>query len=181
MVGFFVCCCCLFPASGTLKYKITLTLRYKLGINCDSNAESLLRDTIKAKVVNLMGDWPTLCPDSNCDNAQPLAKCDGASSTFVTVTLIITSVPWVSISLSLCLPLSFCLPVCLLFCLSPSLDLSLSLPVSLYLSLSVSVSLSLSLYLSLSLLVSLSLSLSVPVSFSPSLFPVDGYLDLSVN
>ena len=82
-----------FPASGGLKYKITLTLKYELFVNCNSAAEVSVRDAIKIKVKVLQSDWTTLCVNSNCDNVKSSAKCENANSKFVTATVVIGAVP----------------------------------------------------------------------------------------
>ena len=81
------------PASKDFKYTITLTLKYKLFINCDSSSEDSVKSATKIKVKDLQSDWTTLCVDSNCDNTESSAKCEGANSKFVTATVVIRTVP----------------------------------------------------------------------------------------
>ena len=134
MMGFFVVVFCS-PVFGTLTYTITQRLRYKLSTYCSSSAEEVQRLAVKFGLTDLRTYWPMLCPDFTCNNAVSSAKCDGASSRFVTVTLVTTSVPWVSVSLnfffSVSVTESFSVSACLCLCFCLSLSFSVSIFVSL--------------------------------------------------
>ena len=82
-----------FPAFKDFKYTITLTLKYELLVDCDSNSEDSVKSAIKIKVKDLQSDWTTLCVDSSCNNTESSAKCEGANSKFVTATVVIRAVP----------------------------------------------------------------------------------------
>ena len=167
MMGFFVVVFCS-PVFGTLKYTITQRLRYKLSTYCSSSAEEVQRLAVKFGLTDLRTYWPMLCPDFTCNNAVSSAKCDGASSRFVTVTLVTTSVPWVSVSLNFCLPFVFLSSFLFFLCLCHWIFLCLCLSLSLFLSIFVF----LYFYFCLSLFLSCSL---LPSSQQM------GYLDLSVS
>ena len=76
-----------------MKYKVTLTLKYQLLINCDTNAETNAKGAIQTRLEELQVDWLTVCVNSNCDTAEVSAKCLGANSKFIIATVIVGAVP----------------------------------------------------------------------------------------
>ena len=78
-------------------FTVTVTMDYDLAITCTSNAEGEVITALQQKVTDLYGDWPSLCPDNNCNNAVVSAKCEGSGSSTIVTTIQLSGLPWVSL------------------------------------------------------------------------------------
>ncbi|KAK7111927.1 uncharacterized protein [Littorina saxatilis] len=80
-------------ATSSFKFKVTITLRYQLGVDCTSGEEQDLAKTLKTKVQELDKVWPGLCPGTDCDTADTSdVKCQSSSSRMVVVMIVLQNV-----------------------------------------------------------------------------------------
>ncbi|KAK7492865.1 hypothetical protein BaRGS_00015812, partial [Batillaria attramentaria] len=71
----------------------SMELKYALVKVCTVENENSVRTTLRTRIVDMRSDWPTLCPDVTCTNAEVTASCSGPNSRSVVAVVSLKDLP----------------------------------------------------------------------------------------